>query len=276
MTDAGWHIDERCINCGAAQVIAPDIIVESGGQSVFRRQPRAQDEIDSAWRAALLCPTASVHAPRGMKPPPGLFPQELAPGLYRLGYNARSSYGAHSYAVDIEGARMMVDSPRWTRRLVDWFEAAGGLGHVLLTHRDDIADAKRYAKHFGARVWIHADDADAAPFATDILNGDNPSEPLPGLRVIPLPGHTKGSIAYLVGGTYLFTGDSLSWSHRDKALRAVREVCWYDWDSQLASLERLRNECFSWILAGHGGSIEADPDELQRALDTMLTRLKAA
>jgi len=68
---------------------------------------------------------------------------------------------------------------------------------VLLTHRDDVADADSYARHFGARVWIHRADAAAAPFATDLIGGIDgiddvePQEPIPGVRVIPAPGHGK-------------------------------------------------------------------------------------
>ena len=37
-------------------------------------------------------------------------------------------------------------------------EPTRGIDHILLTHRDDIADAQRYAEYFDARVWIHDGD----------------------------------------------------------------------------------------------------------------------
>lgn len=266
-----WWVDERCIDCGAAQTIAPDFVHEKDGVSVFVRQPSGAAEIADAWRAVLLCPTASVHAPAGLKPPDGLFPQELAPGLHRLGYNARASWGAHSYTALVGGVRVMVDSPRWTGHIADWLAAQGGLDHVLLTHRDDVADAQRYAERFKARVWIHADDAAAAPFATDRVTGEEAREILPGIRVISLPGHTRGSVAWLAQG-WLFTGDSLAWSFAHKGLQAFRDACWYDWTIQLGSLARLRRESFNYVLAGHGGSIQLDAEKMQSELAAMLAR----
>jgi hypothetical protein len=50
----------------------------------------------------------------------------------------------------------MVDAPRFTTHLVDNIEAMGGLDYIFLTHRDDVADAEKYAAHFGARRVIHA------------------------------------------------------------------------------------------------------------------------
>jgi hypothetical protein len=55
-------------------------------------------------------------------------------------------------------------------------EVLGGLADILLSHRDDVADADRYAAHFNARVWIHEDDQSAAPYATDLIRVSNRSK----------------------------------------------------------------------------------------------------
>jgi hypothetical protein len=142
--------------------------------SVFTRQPRTDEEVAMAWRAVLVCPTRSVGHETIRQPPPGVFPHDLGDGVHRLGHNAESSFGAHSYLVVRDGANLMVDAPRWTRQLLDPIEALGGIDLVLLTHRDDVADADRYAEHFGASVWIHEDDRGAAPYATDLVRGTEP------------------------------------------------------------------------------------------------------
>jgi hypothetical protein len=36
-----WFIDDRCIDCAASREVAPGLIVERGGKSVFARQPVA-------------------------------------------------------------------------------------------------------------------------------------------------------------------------------------------------------------------------------------------
>ena len=141
-----WFVDTSCIDCAAAREVAPSLIVARDGQSVFARQPETEEELRMAWRARLLCPTASIHAKTKSIAPEDLFPQEL-PGIYRLGYNARGSFGAHSYLIRRPAGNVMVDSPRWTSALVAKLESWGGLSGILLSHRDDVADAGRYAEH---------------------------------------------------------------------------------------------------------------------------------
>ena len=120
-----WYVDTRCIDCGASRTVAPGLIVEGGNQSVFARQPETADEFIMAWRARLLCPTASVHTERQADVPHGVFPEEMTQDVYRLGYSA--AYGAHSFAIRRSAGNAMVDAPRWTRAVVEQFEAWDGL-----------------------------------------------------------------------------------------------------------------------------------------------------
>lgn len=132
----------------------------------------------------------------------------------------------------------------------------GGVDHILLSHRDDVADADRYADTFDAQVWIHTDDASAAPYATDLLEGTEPSEIVPGVIAFPVPGHTKGSVLYHVDGHLLFSGDSLAWNPRSGELMAFRRACWYSWEAQTESLERFSASGlrFDRLFCGHGWS----------------------
>ena len=147
------------------------------------------------------------------------------------------------------------------------------MSDILLSHQDDVADARRYAKHFGARVWIHEDDARAAPYATDLLRGSEPAEIRERLLAIPVPGHTKGSVVYLLEETYLFTGDSLAWSREREDLVAFRDACWYSWSEQKSSLAKLADHRFEWVLAGHGGSIRLPAEEMRARLRALVDRM---
>lgn len=271
--DAGtWTIDDRCFNCSASQTLAPDLIVERDGRSVFLRQPESPADLASAWRATLLCPVGAVRPPKRLKPPSTrLFPQQLDDAVYRLGYNARSSWGAHSYTLTRPGGIVMIDAPRWTTKLERWIETAGGLAVILLTHKDDVADAERYARRFGARVFIHDDDAAGVSFSTDHIKGVARTSVLPGITAIPVPGHTRGSVMYLTDEGHLFTGDSLAWDHRHNAITAFEHACWYDWPTQLLSLAQLTGVVFEWILPGHGGTVHRPAAELQHALTRYLS-----
>jgi glyoxylase-like metal-dependent hydrolase (beta-lactamase superfamily II) len=271
-----WYVDTRCIDCGAAQTIAPGLIVERGGQSVFARQPESAEDLMLAWRARLLCPTASVRTESHAAVPQGAFPEAMAEDVFRLGYNAKSSYGAHSFAIRRRAGNAMVDAPRWTRAVVARLEDWGGLSDILLTHRDDVGDAKRYAEHFGARVWIHTADRDAAPYADKIIRGRRPVAIDAGITVIPVPGHTAGSVVYLYDQRCLFTGDSLAWNFETNDLEAYRDYCWYSWSEQIVSLRRLLDYRFEWVFAGHGGSRYLPSGEMHARLQTLLERMAKA
>ena len=168
---------------------------------------------------------------------------------------------------------VLVDSPRYTEALVQPIAELGGIAHVALTHRDDVADAHRWAERFGARSWIHADDAMAARWATDVFTEG--CELQPGLLAIPVPGHTKGSVAFLLDDTWLFTGDSLAWSHERQDLTAFRDACWYSWGAQAESLARLaEGHRFAAVLPGHGARHVGDPDDLHRRLVDLVDRMR--
>lgn len=270
-----WFVDDSCIDCDASRQCAPDIFGHVGGQSVVIRQPETPDEVERAARALLVCPTASIGV-LGPKPQfDGVFPAEIDGGVFLCGYNSPRSYGASSFLAVRPGGNFLVDAPRFVRRLVHRLEDLGGVADIFLTHRDDIADAKQYAEHFDARVWIHEDDRDAAPFATEILGGRERRRVRDGLVAIPAPGHTKGSVIYLLEERFLFTGDSLYWSRTLGDLAAFHGACWYSWEEQTRSLESLLDARFEWVLAGHGDRRRDTPENLRASLARLVERMKA-
>ena len=151
----------------------------------------------------------------------------------------------------------------------------GGIDAVLLTHRDDVADADLYASHFRADVWIHAADRDAAPFATELIQGTEPLDLLPGAVAFPVPGHTEGSVLFHVDGHLLLSGDSLAWDRQRNELMAFRRACWYSWEAQTASLGRFADSGLSFdrLFCGHGWSHDADADWFERELRALVARM---
>jgi glyoxylase-like metal-dependent hydrolase (beta-lactamase superfamily II) len=271
-----WFIDTECIDCGAACHVAPGLIVERNGRSVFARQPGTPEEQLAAWRAVLVCPTGSVRSEtKQPRPADRLFPQAITEEVWRCGFNARSSFGAHSYFVRRRGGNVLVDSPRFAGELVTWFAEAGGIAHILLSHQDDVADAGKYAERFGARVWIHQDDRRAAPYASDLIEGEAERVIVPGLTAIPVPGHTRGSVVYLLDDRVLFTGDSLAWSMRQQDLVAFRDACWYSWSALTASLAKLAGHRFEWVLPGHGWPVHLEAAEMRERLQALVARMRS-
>ncbi|NUY02474.1 MBL fold metallo-hydrolase [Paraburkholderia youngii] len=270
-----WYIDTACINCGASRHVAPGLIVERNDKSVFLRQPVTPEEHVDAWRAVLVCPTASVRS-ETTQPRPGaaIFPQPITSAVWRCGFNARSSFGAHSYFARRPDGNLMIDSPRYAAELVKWFDENGGIAHILLSHRDDVADADKYARHFGARVWIHREDMSAAPYATDLLDDGSATDIAVGVSAIPVPGHTRGSVVYLLDDSVLFSGDSLAWSPRVGDLVAFRDACWYSWSELTESLGKLAAYRFDWLLPGHGWPTHLPADEMRARLLALVVRMR--
>jgi glyoxylase-like metal-dependent hydrolase (beta-lactamase superfamily II)/ferredoxin len=271
--DGDWFVDTRCIDCDACRQLAPEVFEDAGGQSVVAHQPAGAAGVHDAWRAALACPTQSIGPRTRTHAPVGVYPEEVAPGVLRCGFHSEDSFGAFSWLVVRPAGNLLIDSPRWTRRLADPIARLGGIDHVLLTHQDDVADAERYGDEFGARVWIHTDDRRAAPFATDFLFGEVDTEVAPGVVAVPVPGHTKGSVIFVVDETFAFTGDSLAWDRHRGDLVAYRGACWYSWTAQMDSLDRLHaGHRFEWVLPGHGDPHHAPAQEMADRLTALIER----
>jgi glyoxylase-like metal-dependent hydrolase (beta-lactamase superfamily II) len=270
-----WFVDTRCIDCGTCREIAPSLFGEVAGLSLVQRQPAEADETD-AWLAAQACPTSSIGT-MSRRPRPGrLYPREVeaGSGVFDLGYCSEDSFGASAWLIVRPAGNVLIDSPRFTEALARPIADLGGIHHVALTHRDDVADARRWASRFGARSWIHADDRRAAPWTTDTLTGEQALQP--GLLAIPVPGHTKGSVAFLLDGRWLFSGDSLAWSHEDDDLTAFRGACWYSWEVQTASLADLAaRHRFGAVLPGHGARHLGSADDLHDRLVALVGRMRA-
>lgn len=261
-------VDETCIECDTCRELAPDVFgsLESG-QSFVRNQPGD----DATWRRALhavvSCPTSSIGSEKSAKEAANDLPVRLEGEVYRCGYSSESSYGAQSYLLRRADGNVLIDSPRFAGPLVRRIESLGGIRRMFLTHRDDVADHARFRERFRCERIIHRDDA--VIDAELLLDGDR--ELGPGLRVIHVPGHTRGSCALLVDDQFLFTGDHLwAWEGR---LEMGRNVSWYSWTEQKKSLRKLLDYRFEWVLPGHGRSLHLPAERMRAELAALDGRL---
>ena len=273
------YVDETCIDCDTCRRLAPDTFARSPrGLSFVHRQPRDEAERLRARMALVSCPTASIGTVEKSDVSAAIaaFPERIVGSVHDCGFAAESSFGATSYLVVREGGNVLVDSPRAARPLVRRIEQLGGLGWMFLTHRDDVADHRRWRARFGCERVLHR--ADLGRDTADIerpLEGQDPIRLAPDLLAIPVPGHTRGSCALLYRNV-LFTGDHLWADEDDGRLSASRGVCWYSWPAQLRSLERLLDFDFEWVLPGHGRPFHApSPAAMRVALLRAISVLKA-
>jgi glyoxylase-like metal-dependent hydrolase (beta-lactamase superfamily II)/ferredoxin len=272
------YVDETCIDCDTCRQMAPEIYGETRGLSYVMRQPESPDERMRALQALVACPTASIGGAKGPEVERALaaFPERILGPVYDCGLRAESSYGATSYLVVRPEGNVLVDSPRAAAPLLRRIETLGGVRLNFLTHRDDVADHAKFRARFGCDRVLHRADVSGGTRDVEIkLEGAGPAELGPGLIAIPVPGHTRGSCALLVDDEYLFTGDHL-WAEDDGSLGMSRSVCWYSWDEQVRSLEKLLAYRFRWILPGHGRRARAESaEEMRQRVGALLRRVSS-
>jgi glyoxylase-like metal-dependent hydrolase (beta-lactamase superfamily II)/ferredoxin len=270
-----FYVDRSCIDCGTCRWVAPASFADAGSSSFVHSQPRDAAERLRALMALATCPTGSIGnvADDDLRPALAAFPERIAGEVYHCGYHAKASFGAASYLIRRAEGNVLVDSPRFTAPLVRRIEDLGGVALMLLTHQDDVADHRRFQAHFDCERILHA--ADRQADTRDVerwLEGDQPNALADDLLVIPVPGHTRGSVC-LLHREFLFAGDHVSWRVEHDRVGASRDVCWYDWEEQTRSMRRLADYRFEWILPGHGRRCHFPADrmavEMRRCIEAM-------
>ncbi len=270
-----FFVDATCINCDTCRQLAPKSFQEVGEFSAVTHQPEGETEHRQAYQALLACPVGSIGTERSEKAhlqaAMASFPLHLEGGVYYCGFNSEKSFGGNSYVIRHPAGNWLIDSPRYLKRLVQAFENMGGIRYIFLTHEDDVADSVRYAKEFGAIRIIHRADAQAAPGAEWIVEGDDAVEVSAQFRIVPVPGHTEGSMALLYDDRFLFSGDHLWWDRDSKGLGAPERLVW-DRQRLLGSLAKLLSYRFEWVLPGHGDRVHWPAREMAEHLKQLVER----
>jgi len=271
-----FFVDETCIDCDTCRQLAPEVFADAGDYSFVRAQPQNAEAERSAFRALLACPTGSIGTlhPACAREAKADFPMPLEGGVYYCGFNSPKSFGGNSYFVVRPEGNWLIDSPKFLPHLVDRFEKLGGVAHIFLTHRDDVADAEKYAARFASRRIIHRRELSAQPSAELVMDAFDPVELAPGFLAIPTPGHTSGHMCLLLEDCHLFTGDHLWWSRMLRSLSAGRDVCWYSWEEQRRSMAALARFAFEWVLPGHGERVKLPRDEIRKQLSALTDRMR--
>src|SRR5215471_862709 len=150
--DGDFYVDSTCINCDTCRQLAPDTFRESGDYSAVYKQPGDQRQVRAALQALVCCPTGSIGTveKNDAREVMGDFPLLIEDGVYYAGFNSPKSYGGNSYFIRHADGNWLVDSPKFVRPLVEKLDQLGGVRYIFLTHRDDVAEASKYAERFGS------------------------------------------------------------------------------------------------------------------------------
>ena len=275
-----FFVDSSCIDCDACRQIAPESFREFGEASIVYHQPATLEETKRALMALVACPTGSIGTLQRHNFRAGIdaFPAPVAENVYFCGFTAESSFGAWSYLIlrpETEGGNVLIDSPRFATQLVKRIASMGGVRKMFLTHRDDVADHARFAEKFGGVRVMHGADGASRLGIECVLEGEEEIQLDRDLIAIPTPGHTRGHAVLLYQNRFLFTGDHLAWSPERETLTAFRSVCWYSWDEQIRSMEKLLSHSFEWVLPGHGRIHHYSRDNMRTHLERCISWMRA-
>ena len=280
---SAFRINRRCIDCGTCWTFDPDHFAAGAGTAVVAHQPVGASSQRQALLALQACPVAAIETSRALQrtTPADGFPSWIcshaAGEVFYCGWASQRSFGARSWLIQRADGNVMVDVPRWSAPLARRIQAMGGLAQIVLTHRDDVADHQRWAQAFACERWIHRGDADAAPSAEQVLEGQEPLELAPQIELLPTPGHTPGSLCLLLGDQrrVLFSGDHVWWNRDQDVLVCSERYCWWDFNVQIRSLQRLKPLDVAWLLPGHGHRQHFQPSAWTEAVTQTLTWIQA-
>ncbi len=231
---------------------------------------------------------------------------KLAPGLHRVGNDLVACYlVADGTGVTVVDAGL---AGQWSDFIAELHAMGCSLTDVravLLTHGDEdhIGFAERLRAEHGVPVWVHEADAGRArgegkpatgwgplrlgpllrflwysarrgglktTYLAEVrtLSGESVLD-LPGApRVIPLPGHSPGSVAYYVPALEaLFVGDALTTRHVLTGAEGPGPAPFTDAPEQaIASLANLEGVQARWLLPGHGAPWHGEIAEAIRSI----------
>ncbi len=271
--EGNFFVDSTCIDCDTCRQLAPATFIEKGDYSTVFHQPKTAREELAAYQALIACPVGSIGTIKKksnvFSKAQSSFPLQIEGNVYYVGFNSEKSFGANSYFIQHPDGNWLVDSPRYLQHLVQTFREHGGIRYIFLSHKDDVAEAARYAKTFGATRMIHRADSSAIPDAEWIIDGDDAVHANPEFECIPVPGHTAGSMVLLYKNRFLFSGDHLWWERDLLKLGTPENLVWND--AQLErSVRKLLNHSFEWILPGHGDRIHLPCRNMKSAVDHLV------
>jgi glyoxylase-like metal-dependent hydrolase (beta-lactamase superfamily II) len=273
-----FYVDATCIDCETCQSVAPATFAQGAGEwSYVRRQPADAAEEARARMALVACPVAAIGTTsrHDFDAARRAFPEPVEGDVHYCGWAAAGSFGARSYLVVRPGGNVLVDSPRFAAALVERIAALGGVRWMFLTHRDDVADHRKFRRRFGCERILHRDDVTVATRDVErVLDGRDPIRIDSDFTAIPVPGHTPGSAALLYRGRFLFSGDHAWWDPRRSQVTASRSVCWWRWDEQARSMAALAGHAFEWLLPGHGMPVRLPAGEMREQVAACARRMR--
>ncbi|CAH8274464.1 unnamed protein product [Arabidopsis lyrata] len=273
-------VDNTCIDCDTCRWMVPELFTRVDNMSAVTKQPACKEERLNALQALLSCPTGSIRTetpPADIGKAQETFPlavdKDTLPGVFHCGFHSKKSYGATSYLILHREGNILVDSPRYVEKLARKIEIMGGVRYMFLTHRDDVADHKKWADRFKSTRILHSEDVE--PSTSDVelkLEGSGPWSIYEDVELIHTPGHSEGSVCLFHKSLKaLFTGDHVIMT--ESGLSILEQYNHGSVPLQLENVEKLINLDFVWLLPGHGRRVHfKDGEEKAKNLEALVQK----
>ena len=134
---------------------------------------------------------------------------------YKLYQFIRPGKASCSYAIIYSGEIVLIDPSRNIHFYKEFAEEQNGkISRVFETHlqADYISGSRLIASEVGAEVFVHPNDFKNAVFSFKKMEDGHRiriGKDGPEIRAIHTPGHTLGSVSYIVDNSYLISGDTV-------------------------------------------------------------------
>ncbi|KHO20110.1 hydrolase [Mycolicibacterium setense] len=134
-------------------------------------------------------------------------------GVHSLRRVPRFAIGHRSFLVQTAHGNLLWDSPSYLDdKIIGIVDGLGGVAAVAASHPHMFGAQLSWSRAFGeVPVYVNALDAEWLPSPDPLIElWDETSEPLPGLRLIHVGGHMRGSSVALTADGTLLVGDTIS------------------------------------------------------------------
>ncbi|KAI3894222.1 hypothetical protein MKX03_022647 [Papaver bracteatum] len=223
-------------------------------KSAVYKQPSCEKERLNTLQALLSCPMGSIHT------------EKPANDILEV---------QETFPLPIDEQRIPIKqgillcSPRYTEKLARKIELLGGARYMFLTHKDDVADHKKWSKRLGCHRVLHSQDVEDHTADVEAkLEGSGPWNLGNDFELIHTPGHSKGCVSLFYKPLkVIFTGDHFSKEQSElNCLFGYNTIIIQEWIQKLLDFE------FEWILPGHGRRVEfEDTQQKNEAIKAFLT-----
>ena len=184
---------------------------------------------------------------------------QYANGLYGWsGFHAQWKIDFNSYAVKTPDGVALIDPMKPGPSVLRKLDTLGTPIGIFLTTAHHDRDADWFRKHYGIQIYAHEKAQSDCDTKIDVLALDG--EELPGgLKVVPLPGASPGSVAFhlkLAGGIVM-VGDSIL-HLRGKGLSLLPAQYLENIRQTRQSLKTLLDLTFKILTFAHGAPLTED------------------